>query len=233
MCTLTIHQNRNSLTVTMNRDEKRERPDELPPYKWPDSDFWAPQDKKANGTWFGVNEQGRIACLLNGYASADTDNYVRLSRGELVPRILKSDDIRSELQNLKHVCKEYNSFRLYVIEGEVLFSFEWTGEDCQWNEVLLGQYYFYTSSSYRQDEIQEYRKQQYKNWQENGERYEGYLPAIHLHKHKEDRAYGVLMDRPDACTKSITQYCVNNNQKVMRYWSDPHNDFTPTKEFVF
>ena len=74
MCTLTIHQGKNNLTVTMNRDEKRERSGELPPYKWPDSDFWAPQDKKANGTWFGVNEKGRVACLLNGYAAGDTDN---------------------------------------------------------------------------------------------------------------------------------------------------------------
>ncbi|MEM7618210.1 MAG: NRDE family protein [Pseudomonadota bacterium] len=233
MCTLTIHQNRDSLTVTMNRDEKKERPGEIPPYKWPDSDFWAPQDKKANGTWFGVNEQGRVVCLLNGYVAKDVTNNGSSSRGELVPRILQSDDVNLELKQLEHSCEKYNSFRLFTIENGMLISCEWTGEEYNQNEEPLNEDYFYTSSSYEQDKVQLYRRERYNQWQKNGKSYECNLPQIHLHKNEENSAYGVLMDRPDACTKSITQYCVNNNQKVMRYWVDPHNDLTPTKEFVF
>jgi uncharacterized protein with NRDE domain len=71
MCTVTVLRSPERLLLTMNRDERRTRGEELAPRKagGGSSPAWiGPADGAKGGTWFGANDRGIMACLLNATA---------------------------------------------------------------------------------------------------------------------------------------------------------------------
>ena len=105
MCTAVLHWNPGGVLAVMNRDERRDRADEIPPGRF-DADgvsYLAPRDSERGGTWIGVSERGVAAFILNGYVPGDLELVGRSdvpSRGSIVPALLThdADGARDRLQ---------------------------------------------------------------------------------------------------------------------------------------
>ena len=68
MCTVSIVNRGDSILVTMNRDERRERSEEgMFSYRKQGVDLLFPRDGLAGGSWIACSERGELACLLNRY----------------------------------------------------------------------------------------------------------------------------------------------------------------------
>ncbi|MEM9469270.1 MAG: NRDE family protein [Pseudomonadota bacterium] len=221
MCTLTIHINVGRTLVTMNRDEQRSRPVEHAPYLWEKHNILAPQDTKAGGTWIAMNDASLIACLLNGYRADDTDKAFK-TRGEIIPYILSQPEPSKAMRNLDY--KGYGSFHLILIDHNIVKTYSWDGKDIKISEWPNQEWYFFTSSSFKQTEVQQIRRDRFKTWLEEGALFQGFLPTIHCQREDEKPAHSVLMSRDDACTKSITQFEITAKEKVYRYWPTPHEN---------
>ncbi|GAB4197943.1 MAG: NRDE family protein [Wenzhouxiangellaceae bacterium] len=125
MCTLVMHYQPQSewpLLVAGNRDEMRDRPWQAPARHWPDRpQVIAGLDELAGGTWFGVNDQGVFASVLNRRGSLGPDEQ-RRSRGELVLEALDhaaAEDAATALADLSPAA--YRGFNLIIGDAHGLF----------------------------------------------------------------------------------------------------------------
>ncbi|MGB5621050.1 MAG: NRDE family protein [Gammaproteobacteria bacterium] len=80
---------RYSLILAGNRDEFHQRPAAAADWWQAEPALLAGKDLAAGGTWLGVSRGGRAAVVTN-YREAPTAEPAQLSRGELVPRFLRS-----------------------------------------------------------------------------------------------------------------------------------------------
>ena len=224
MCTVTIRLRTDDVLVTMNRDEQKSRPTEIPAFYWKDKKITAPQDSLRGGTWMAVNDRGHVACLLNGYKShGSNDMSFSKSRGDIIPGLLGTENPRAAAENLS--AEKYDSFRLVLIQDQQVSIHEWDFLNYHSNALPIQEWYFFTSSTYRQPEVQEYRQEKFNQWIEKKYVFDGDIPTIHTHYDDERSAFSSMMYRDDACTKSITQYNASNDSHVLNYW--PVMDYKP------
>lgn len=229
MCTLTVKWGDDHLLVTMNRDEKKDRAPEVPPHKWNSPDIIAPQDSKGLGTWAAINQSGQIACLLNGYQEQDFKKSGLKSRGEIIPAILASENPYVAAENIE--ASQYASFDLFVIDGTDLKHYCWNGKDYSQRNIDPQEWFFFTSSSWNSKEVKQTRRNAYEDWYKQGALIENNLPNIHIYQSAGSSAYSVLMEREDACTKSITQFECHKGGNVLRYWPEPHKNKQNFEQF--
>lgn len=214
MCTLTIRRKNDQTLVTMNRDEQRARDNEREPFLWNQPNIFAPQDMKANGTWIGMNREGVIAALLNGYQTKDND-FIKKTRGEIVPLVLSGKEIDPA---------QYASFHLVKITQKNIWHSYWDGQSFEQKTIPQEEWNFFTSSSWKQNDVMEGRSHKFHKWVKKGAVITEYLPAIHVQHDDKQKAESVLMARDDACTKSITQFGISNAGLTCRYWSKPQEN---------
>ncbi len=222
MCTLSIYRDDDIVRITMNRDERRTRADEIPPKQWDDPNMIAPVDSQRGGTWIGVNADGVWACLLNGYLEhiddADFDASVYESRGTLIPEALASDDpvILIEQKDLS----PFQSFRLLIGDENLETELYWDTKTLHKEEYPLNGWMFRTSSSWNQSEVQEFRKNFFERWKERGaEHNEHGVPLVHLLTQQGKDSWTPYMSRERSCTRSISQILIPRNGKVLfKYW---------------
>lgn len=233
MCTVTIHRTDSSLLVTMNRDEARFRAPEIPPRE-PISDgktvkWLAPIDGHAGGTWFGVNEYGVHACLLNRYLPDDALIYdlsgQRPSRGRIIIELLELGREHDALALLNGPFdpKPYPSFWLILAGPHQTHSFAWNGHvlECQ---THIEPWLLFSSSSWRTSDVIEYRKQAFETWVNRGAPREGLIPSFHVWQPNGRAEWAPLMDREYSATRSITQAETDFTKRrtEMRYWPREH-----------
>ena len=240
MCTVTVRRRPGELVLTMNRDERLDRAPEEPPRRIPgevDRPSWmAPFDGATGGTWIGVNDRGIAACLLNGYSPADEVLRGRPgvpSRGSIIPRILEDQDgsrpvaLRDALD-----FSAYPSFTLLVVSAE-------GGELVRWNhggrierEPVAEGWTLLTSSSWREPEVAQARRQAFDAWLRDGAGDTEGIPLLHLLSPAGEERSAPLMTRTDSATRSITQVRVaaGTGEAWLRWWPralgeapDPHH----------
>ena len=120
MCTLVILRRpeaRWPLIVAANRDELSTRPWKGPARHWPDRpDVVAGKDVTANGSWFGVNDDGVVAAILNRPGTLGPADGKR-SRGELVLEALDHAEAKVAAESLSELNPEaYRPFNLVVAD---------------------------------------------------------------------------------------------------------------------
>ncbi len=120
MCTLIAVHRRipgRPLVVAANRDEYLDRPSEGPAVRETRvGRVLAPLDKRAGGTWLGLNERGVFAALTN--LRAEALDPQRLSRGEVVLDALGAPSAEEAARRLEGLETEaYNPFNLYVADA--------------------------------------------------------------------------------------------------------------------
>ncbi len=121
------------LIIAANRDEYHARPSE-PMRHWPEQPgTLAGRDRRAGGTWFGVNERGRVAAVTNHRAAglaAANQQQPNQSRGELVARFLRDPEtecIAGYGEFLRRRHHDFNPFNLIYGEAGRLHCFSSVG----------------------------------------------------------------------------------------------------------
>jgi uncharacterized protein with NRDE domain len=108
------------LIVIANRDEYYARASR-DAHWWEDADIFAGRDLEADGTWLGVNRQGRFAAVTNVREAGAMRQGLR-SRGELTRNFLGTDATATAyLQQLQEHDQEYAGFNLLLGDAQALW----------------------------------------------------------------------------------------------------------------
>lgn len=112
-----------ALVVAANRDEFFERPAEGPALRSsPSGTIVAPRDRRAGGTWLGVNRSGVFAAVTN--VSCPEPDPERRSRGLLVLDALAAASARESAEKLASLpMGAYNPFNVFVADADGAFAF--------------------------------------------------------------------------------------------------------------
>ena len=233
MCTLTSRRSNGDLVVTMNRDEARSRAEELPPKKIGASPIiLAPRDGQAEGTWFGVNDRGVVAGLLNLYPDGidEPPPSGTATRGELVDHVLQQENIEESIDWMRNRCDpiRYSPFRIALFSTAEARLFTWRGigvnQENSLEEVPLDEEWtLLSSSSWRSREVLPWREDQFHLWRSQGAPHCGTLPEFHRMQPTGLAEWAPLMARANASTRSITQVEIKSarSQVTLRYWPRP------------
>ena len=124
MCTLAAYVQMAAdipLLVAANRDEFLDRPSADPAQIAVEPWVVAGQDLQAGGTWFGVNEHGVVAGVLNRRGPTAPDP-TRRSRGLLCLEVLHTASAGAAAESLRHADGDaYNGFNLLVADRRSAF----------------------------------------------------------------------------------------------------------------
>jgi uncharacterized protein with NRDE domain len=125
MCTLVLLRRPGHdwpLVLGANRDEMLDRPAKPPGRHWPDRpELVAGLDELAGGSWFGLNDHGVIAGILNREGSLGPSPGQR-SRGELVLEALDHADALEAAMAVGDVDpRAYRSFNMIIADNRDAF----------------------------------------------------------------------------------------------------------------
>ena len=219
MCTVSLHQYNECTYLFMNRDERHDRPAELPPqYLDKEESITAPIDPQSKGTWIGMSHQGYAACLLNGYQSSDaTRRDIIQSRGNIIERILSSYAPFDAITSFD--ASAFASFRLLVCNADRHVLYLWDGKTYQRGDVhaTYDNAFFITSSSLDEPEVILQRQRIFLKSIPHYEAKPHKIPTLHYSR-QPNAEYAPLMFRDYSRTKSITSVVLCHNQKpTMQY----------------
>jgi uncharacterized protein with NRDE domain len=110
------------LVVAANRDEYLERPAAGPAlHRWNGRRVLAPVDRRAGGTWLGLNDAGLFVALTN--RPNPTPDTTRRSRGLLVADALAHASAAQAAERALALAPgSYNPFNLFVADAEHAFA---------------------------------------------------------------------------------------------------------------
>lgn len=244
MCTITVFRGSETLLVTMNRDEKRERAAEMAPrlhLPMSGGTRWlGPVDGQAGGSWIGVNAAGVVGCLMNRYprqresgARKGGPRMIHQSRGSVLRELLPQGtaaEIRSYLHS-EFNPEVYPAFSLLLASLEGCQVYHWDGCGDPERQELGKGWNCLSSSSWNAEEVLTWRHGLFEQWLRAGAPFEGRLPEYHVHRMRTFEPWSPFMERADATTRSITQVRIEEDAPFahLSYWGDPHVEpETPT-----
>ncbi|HEY6235601.1 MAG TPA: NRDE family protein [Candidatus Elarobacter sp.] len=111
------------LIVAANRDERLDRAFQAPGRWWDDApDVVAGRDVLGGGSWFGVNDDGVVATIVNGmHRLGPLDG--KTSRGELVLRALRAPDAAAAARAAGALAPDrYRGFTLLLADRRAAFA---------------------------------------------------------------------------------------------------------------
>lgn len=217
MCTLTLIPEEHGYTLTMNRDERRNR-DEAGLYRASvgsiDASF--PLDKVAGGTWIGLNNQGVSLALLNRYQAPSIETPY--SRGLIIRQAIFKGTVNEICEYLKYLDVEpYNPFDLLLIDRNRIHQFCWDRTTYQFSSSEYTQPLIFTSSSERLAQVSGYRKAQFSKWVKRADSSKT-ISQFHLSQEQGRAADAVLMAREQVHSKSLVQIRVGLQAASLRYF---------------
>jgi hypothetical protein len=133
MCVLLLHHRvRTDFPVVLlaNRDEAYDRPFDPPTVIDEERGIVAPRDRRAGGTWLGVNREGLVVAITNRIAdptaAAEATHHGARSRGLLVLDALRAHDaVSARDAALGSIARErYEPFQLLLVDREAAFHVE-------------------------------------------------------------------------------------------------------------
>lgn len=128
MCLITFrygHHDRYKLILAANRDEAYNRASAGANY-WPShSDLLAGRDLEANGTWFGITKDGKIAAITNCHGEEFVEPTAdKQSRGHILTDYLTQDgSAEIFIQNLILNKDHYQPFNVLLGSVDTLYHF--------------------------------------------------------------------------------------------------------------
>jgi hypothetical protein len=108
--------------LAANRDEMLERPWRPPARHWPDRpNVVAGLDELGGGSWFGVNDDGVAAGIMNRAGTLGRATGKR-SRGELVLEALDHAEAKTAAEALSHLNPAaYRAFNLVIADADSVY----------------------------------------------------------------------------------------------------------------
>jgi hypothetical protein len=226
MCTLTVLRRPLSVVgnddeaplwrVTFNRDERRTRPPALPPHQHLYDDRVAvhPIDPLGGGTWIAMSSAGLVFALLNGYSEDDSRPRptTAKSRGLIIPALLGADTLHVATMRVQAIDPAaFLSFRLVIVGDDGAHEVVSDGRQLDCRDVreggsgggAAGEAWMRSSSSVRPEIVLPHRGGMFQH-DVAPSRSAAAQDRFHLTRHATDTALGVLMEREDARTVSVT-----------------------------
>jgi hypothetical protein len=198
--------------VIFNRDERRTRPPALPPNQhiYDNRAAIHPIDPLGGGTWIAVSSAGLVFALLNGYSEGDSRTRAVKSRGLIIPTLLSADTLDVATTRVHAIDpNEFLSFRLVIVGDDGAREAVSDGRQLDCREVREGAAWMRSSSSVRPEVVLPHRDDMFlREVASTSAAAAGAAAAaqdrFHLTKHATDPGLGVLMEREDARTMSVT-----------------------------
>jgi hypothetical protein len=205
--------------VNFNRDERRTRPPALPPHQHIYDNHAAihPIDPLGGGTWIAVSFAGLVFALLNGYSDSDSRTRAVKSRGLIIPALLSADTLDAATTRVQTIVPgEFLSFRLVMVGDDGAREAVSDGRQLDWRDVHEGEAWMRSSSSIRPEIVLPHRSAMFQH-DVGSSRSASAQDRFHLTRNATDPALGVLMERADAWTVSVTTVEVFATHARMTY----------------
>ncbi len=216
MCTLTVisgnNSGKNSLVVTMNRDELRTRTEIgtllTGRSKVSGVSYCYPLDSLHGGTWFGCNSAGIVLALLNRYQDKIDESME--SRGLIIATLISCGSIAEMLHELQDgLGRNSNPHDLIIANADALLRWSWNGSNSEVDESRTPSPFMLSSSSMHTEHTLAKRKQMFHKYlaehQHDGMNADQILTHYHLLQDSADPSGSILMSRQHSHTKSIVQ----------------------------
>ncbi len=219
MCTVTIFRNSGETIITSNRDEQVARAAALQPKKYliNGKNITFPKDPKGGGTWFAADESGNVIVLLNGARqSHQVKPGYRKSRGLIVLDLISSTsaiDCWNEID-----LNEIEPFTIVLHQDEILYDLRWNGEVKEKN-IVECKYAIWSSATLYAEHIRHARENWFEEFlKENDYNVNaGQLCQFHTTSHGADIQNGLVIDRDQLKTLSITQALIVGKSVELNY----------------
>jgi uncharacterized protein with NRDE domain len=228
MCTVSFVRTNNSVIITSNRDEHKQRENAAAPAFniLLNKKIIFPKDTRAGGTWFAAADNGTVAVLLNGaFKKHIAAPPYRKSRGLILLQIIEADKPLLFFNGLN--LDNIEPFTIVLYQPGQLHELRWDGTEKFERQLDITGNYIWSSSTLYTDEIIKRRKdlfQQFINASTN-------VTASGIHNfhnnNNGDNENGFIIDRETGMkTFSITQAVVNGNELNFL-----HNDLLLQKQY--
>jgi hypothetical protein len=206
MCTVTYFPLKNNFIFTSNRDESPLRAVNQIEYE---NGFYFPRDPKASGTWFVLEKDMRLRCLLNGaFVRHQHEPPYKLSRGILVLESM-------QYPTLKNFAKRYDfngiePFTLIEVQfdhGLNLSELRWDGKELFYMDLDPKTPRIWSSAPLYSPDTQLIRKTWFEEFIQEKDFSPESIFAFHTSKKGPDDTINFMMHRaPGPSTISTTQY---------------------------
>jgi hypothetical protein len=222
MCTVTVVPHDAGVRVVCNRDERRSRPQALPPrvHKVDGCLAAFPIDPVGRGTWIGINDVGLIVALLNrnGRATGAVPHPKR-SRGLIARRLLRHGAVDKAWHSVGAIdVSAYAPFSVLLIAGRWIGIATSDGTAFATTVSALDRPMLFTSSSLGDAIVEPPRRRLFERLVIGGR--DGWLngqAAFHRHRWKRRPDISVRMSRVDALTVSHTTADVTRHGRRLLY----------------
>jgi uncharacterized protein with NRDE domain len=183
MCTLTyIPKQSDSFIITHSRDESIKRPMASPPISKLINGVKHifPVDMKGGGTWIGISEYGRVACLLNGgWVKHEMKPPYKHSRGLVIPDFFRFPTFEEFVENYDFDGLE--PFTLLTIESNKIGELVFDGNQTHVSYPDINKSHIYCSSTLYSDREKSSKQALFNEWLVEN-RFAGVNESLSLHR---------------------------------------------------
>lgn len=237
MCTVSYIPKQDSFVFTSNRDEHRSRPPAYVPKERivNGQKIVFPQDPKAGGTWFAVNEKGIVAVLLNGAFEKHIPkgNYAK-SRGLVVLDIISNKNPHLYLNSIDLLNIE--PFTILVFQEGNLKELRWNGIEKFIKKLDSSQNYIWSSATLYEPEVIKNREVLFSNFIKKENLDTSAIIDFHSNNN-EDFQNGFVINRDTGLkTFSVTQAILQKDKVTLEHIDmleeETHSIEMPIKELL-
>ncbi len=219
MCTVSYIPTKDGVVITSNRDEHISRSTNLSPRekKINGQKILFPEDARAGGSWFAINESGGAVVLLNGaFENHKRTPPYAMSRGLIVLEVVAQQETIPYLEGV--ALKNIEPFTLVLYNGPDLWEFRWDGKKKYFSERDRSQAYIWSSATLYDKTAIHVRERLFSEFLVSGE---GITAASTIGFHQNnhgDFENGFVIDRKNGLkTLSITQAVFGQQQITMNH----------------
>ncbi len=220
MCTVSFIAQNNTFFITSNRDEHISRQKAYAPKKQTINSVRVlfPQDPKAGGTWFAVNEYNQAAVLLNGgFVRHESKGPYARSRGLVLLEIIGSKNPLTVVQEMD--LENIEPFTVVIFANGKLVESRWDGSKKHFRNLNLKKSYIWSSVTLYDDEAIQNREQLFSKFIEEHEVVSPTdIVEFHSNNHN-DYENGFIIDRKTGLrTFSVTQAILNASETRLHHF---------------
>ncbi len=228
MCTVSFLASDHTFFITSNRDEQIDRATALQPLTTTINNVQItfPEDPKAGGSWFVINEFGMAAVLLNGaFVKHHHTGSYRKSRGLILLEIASCINPFKHFERLN--LDNIEPFTLILFQHFRLMELRWDGECKHEKELDIKQPHIYSSCTLYSAEAVKQREGLFDDFIADKIHFtEDNIAAFHSNNH-HDNLNGFVIKRSEVLqTLSITQAVITRQNIDMH-----HHDLLLQKKY--
>ncbi|TAI46844.1 NRDE family protein [Flagellimonas allohymeniacidonis] len=220
MCTVSFIAHNDSYFITSNRDEHISRQKAYAPKEQNINSVRVvfPQDPKAGGTWFAVNEYNQAAVLLNGgFVRHESKGPYARSRGLVLLEIIGSKNPLAIIQEMD--LENIEPFTVVIFADGRLVESRWDGSKKHFSILNPEQSYIWSSVTLYDDDAIQTREELFSKFVEE---HKTVTPSsivdFHSNNHN-DYENGFVIDRKTGLrTFSVTQAILKSSEVTLKHF---------------